>query len=73
MSRSRAWTALPLALLMVGCATTTDTAKRDSQRHPRVEFVQDTAYMREYEAAARRRSIVQVHWVNPPTKRVVVD
>lgn len=68
---------LLLASLLVGllsaCATTSDTASRASPRHQQVKFVQDNEYMREYEAAARRRSIVQVHWVNPPTKRVVVD
>ena len=54
-------------------ATTSDTARRAAPAHQEVKFVLDTDFMREYEAAARRRSIVQVHWVNPPTKRVVVE
>lgn len=62
-----------LAGLLSACATTSDTARRAAPAHQEVKFVVDTDFMREYEAAARRRSIVQVHWVNPPTKRVVVE
>lgn len=62
-----------LVSLLSACATTSDTASRASPSGPQVKYVQDTEFMREYEAMARRRSIVQVHWVSPPTKRVVVN
>lgn len=63
---------LSSALLLVACASTQESASYQQSRFTKYRYVQDTAYVKQYEQTAQRRAFVRVHWVHPPMKRVAI-